>query len=367
MSRAQDLSAFANRISVSVDEPLPYRQLVDFLAPRIRERNRTMQTLGWISALAKISAESKLSLESIRRAVSDLAWLDRAMGNEVETIASYRDAVAAQDEFQENPALLDLTIAYFVSQRLRFDFRFARLRTELRTEPLAATDSQLNAMLVFAGMGMELEDSANQLARLRANHELDSVDRDIVLHALWFGTHLPDQADQILLLSDEMLAKGDASANVYFRRAFAFRRQGRLEHAMREINTAMDLLGPGANDVHQDYARERELISTTGILRAEIKATVDEQLSGALSVLDSRARTAEESVSRSLVGLVEVLGLFIALIGFLGAGAVTLFSSQSFAQQILMVVVLFVGSIGFFLTLRFVVRSDVWRRSKKRR
>jgi flagellar biogenesis protein FliO len=82
--------------------------------------------------------------------------------------------------------------------------------------------------------------------------------------------------------------------------------------------------------------------------------------------IDEQAAAAEQTLSRSLVSLVEVLGLFVALIGFLGAGAVTVFQGQSAGEKILTLVLLLIGSVGFFLTLRAVVSRPARPRGRRR-
>jgi hypothetical protein len=347
-------------------DALSYREIVAQLTPRVMPGNGIDQTLAWLAELADAEARTSIPLVTIRQAISSLGWADRSVGNATFSTAVYAAAIPADAPHRER---LVLFAAYLVSQRLRFDFRFEALRAESLGWVEFGPDAQLATMVIFAKMGLHLQSAVDDLAMLRANFTLDEVCRDILLHALWFGAHLPEQAEQILALSDDILAHGDASANVYFRRAYAFRRKGNLDQAAIEIHRAIELLAPGNNDVHQDYVRELEFINTTALFREQVRTSVDEQLAGALESLDSRARAAEELVSGSMVNMVEVLGLFVALIGFLGAGAVTLLNQMNPTNQVVIVLLLFVGSIGFFLTLRFIVRSGslkFWRRKKVR-
>lgn len=331
--------------------------LTTYLHPRTVGPGRGSRTLDWLADLAALDDGAPIDRSALRQVVSDLAWAERE-----------HDTGLADDLMVEarGEGTLAVLAGYYVSQRLRFDFRFRPLSDELERWPALRDDAQGAAMAAFAAMGTRSDEAraaADSALRRRDN---DAVTRDILLHALWFGTHLPDQPDRIIDLSDEMLSKGEASANVYYRRAFAFRRLGRLDRALRDIDVAMDLLGPGHKDVHQDYVRERELIGTTELVSSTISTMVDAKLEEALTALDQRAKAAEESVSRSLVGMVEVLGLFVALIGFLGAGAVTLFQDQPAWRQVATLVFLLLGSIGFFLTLRFVVGGGFRRRRPDR-
>src|SRR5262249_39104278 len=82
--------------------------------------------------------------------------------------------------------------------------------------------------------------------------------------------------------------------------------------------------------------------------------------------VERHSETAQRIVSESLLGLVEVLGLFVTLAGFLIGSGVLAFHATGFWQQLTGVALLLVGSLVFFLLLRGVVRGGSSRHARAR-
>jgi hypothetical protein len=335
------------------------RELLPRLAPG---------SVDWVFDLAEIAAQADVSLEAVRRATSNLAWQARDIGQRMPAAGDWQRCNQAPD-----PLAVRRILAYAHGFRLRFDFRFEELAKQasgwLTDVP---DDGLIQALAAFAALGAHSERAEPLLRHAMAAVDYDSVCRWTCLHGLWFGTHLPDQADRIIELSDEMIGRGEDAANLYYWRAFALRRLDQLDAAVASIDRAIMLLPVGQNAVHQDYVRERELIQTTQLLKDQISALAgdigaqlrdefDEYLYEVEADLERHSHTAQRIVSESLLSLMEVLGLFVTLAGFLiGSGAIV-FQAEGFWQQLAGIGLLLVGSVAFFLILRGVVR---FRRSR---
>jgi ElaB/YqjD/DUF883 family membrane-anchored ribosome-binding protein len=182
-----------------------------------------------------------------------------------------------------------------------------------------------------------------------------------------------------------MMARGEVNENVHYRRAAALRRLGRYDDALSEIDLAIELFGVGNVVVHEQYAQERRTIITTRDMRkqatetaaqlaTELSARIDERIDEASAAMETRIKeasdhlaqrvaVAQELVSEGLLKMVEVLGLFVTLLGFLiGSGAVII-KADTFQERAISMGIVTVGAVVFFALLRLVVSVRRRRRS----
>jgi tetratricopeptide (TPR) repeat protein len=215
--------------------------------------------------------------------------------------------------------------------------------------------------------------------------DADDKSRQVCLTAIWFADHIDDQPEILLRLSDEMMARGEVNENVHYRRAAALRRLGRYDEALSEIDLAIELFGVGNVVVHEQYAQERRTIITTRDMRkqatetaaqlaTELSARIDERIDEASAAMETRIKeasdhlaqrvaVAQELVSEGLLKMVEVLGLFVTLLGFLiGSGAVII-KADTFQERAVSMGIVTVGAVVFFALLRLVVSVRRRRRS----
>ncbi|GAB3444993.1 hypothetical protein [Actinophytocola sediminis] len=327
---------------------------IELLKKRFLRRARS-KSAAWVDDLAELARDCAPPV--IRRTISDLAWQAREVGQPLPP-----DAQAAPS------AHVRLCRQYLHGFRLRFDFKFEALgeRTPgwLRADP---DDALLQAMSAFAGLGRGAPGALRALETSLASPNADGVSRNVCLHGLWFGNQVADQAERIVALSDDIIARGDDGANIYFWRAYAFRRMELFDEAMDAIDRAIELHPVGMNAVHQDYVRERSLIATSKLVltqvaehaqrvSADLRAELDRQLEAAKAELVKKQEDAQRTVSDSLLKIVEILGLFIALAGFLVGSGVIAFRAAGFWQNFASVALLLVGSVLFFGLLRLVIR-----------
>ena len=194
--------------------------------------------------------------------------------------------------------------------------------------------------------------------------------------AIWFADHVDEQPQVLLDLSNDMMARGEDNDVVHYRRASALRKLGRYEEALTEIDRAIELLGVGNMLVHEQFAQERRTIITTRDLRthaevvttelgadisakvdaqiAEASAQMEEKINEASAQLAERVNVAQELVSSGLLKMVEVLGLFVTLLGFLIGSGTVIIKARTFSERAIAMAVVLIGALAFFGLLRLV-------------
>lgn len=318
---------------------------------------------GWIVALADVVDRHGLSTHVLRRTVSGLSWQARDLGLSVpgdDVLAIGPAGTASQTRA--------LALAYAQTYRLRFDFKFAQLEARTRQWRRSfGEDALLRSVAAFAALGNGSPQASELLDGIEQLPDYDSSCRWICLHGLWLAAGTPEHAERALKLSHDIVRAGDENANVYYWRAGVLRQLGRFTDALVSIDLAIDLLEPGSNSVHQDYLRERELvlagIATEARIRAvaqevrqELEARSEDKLAEATQDIERQHETARRLVSESLLGVIEVLAIFVTLATFLVGSGTVLRSANGYWQNFAAVGLLLAGSAVLFWLLRVIVQ-----------
>ncbi len=250
---------------------LRYQQLVTDVIPLIQARQPLNMTIAWIVRTVKLCSQYGFTQNELRRAISDLAWYERSLGS---TLPSLTRLSSQLEKTQKPDPEIVLALYWYVSQRYRFDFQFHRIIDASNQWLPFGMDTQLDAILIFAYLGLDRPEADQLIDRLLSERarQLDSVAKDILLHGLWFGAD--KYFDQLIRLSDLMIANKEASENVYFRRAVALRLAGRYSEARASIIKAIELSGGGEIDIMQNYIDELELIRTFQVFSSRIAETI---------------------------------------------------------------------------------------------
>lgn len=270
-----------------------------------------------------------------------------------------------------------LVLAYVHGQRLRFDYRFREIlarSNEWLTE--FHDDALILSFAAFGGLGSRTLNGLDLYNRAVQVPDADTKSRHVCLAAIWFADHLEEQPEMLLRLSDEMMARGGEDANIHYRRASALRRLGKYDDALTEIDLAIDLFGVGEVLVHEQYAQERRTIINTREMRRQAEETaaqlgdeiaaradkridrasaaLEEKVDEASRHLEQRVSVAQELVSEGLLKMVEVLGLFVTLLGFLIGSGTVIIKAKTFSERAIAMSVVVVGALIFFALLRLV-------------
>jgi tetratricopeptide (TPR) repeat protein len=348
--------------------------------PGLETENQT----DWILELADIVDRNGLPVQVLRRCSNSLSWRARRLGMPLPD-----DTLRLPDGLSSTRTSR-LALAYGRATRLQLDFKFDQLLSWTRSvRSEFPTDAMVRALAAFAALGNGAPQAASLLAAAVAADGYDKSCRFLCLQGLWMASDLP-QADRLAVeLADEIIGLGEDEAGVHYWRAGALRRLGRLDEALQSVDVAIDLLGPGSNSVHQDYVRERELIGATKALderideivaRAltDLRAAVAGELHAAQQEIEEQHSQARRIVSESLVGIIEVLAIFVTLAGFLvGSGAV-LAQADGFWQNLAGIALILAGCITLFVLLRVIVHprpgtprtesalARLWTRARRR-
>lgn len=341
--------------------------LVDHLAPRT-----SSDGLDWIADLARGVERYGLDVPEVRRAATDLAWMARVAEQRYPGDLEWGAAGGLSGSRTQR-----LVLAYVHGQRLRFDYRFREI-LERCNAWLAEfhDDALILSFAAFGGLGSRALNGLDLYDRAVQAPDADRKSRQVALTAIWFADRLDEQPDTLLRLSDEMMARGDDDANIHYRRAAALRRLGRYDEALTEIDLAIDRFGVGNMLVHEQYAQERRTIIHTRDLRRgadeaavrlgdEMTARMDERIDQASAALEEkieeasrhlteRVSVAQKLVSEGLLKMVEMLGLFVTLLGFLIGSGTVLVKARTFSERAIAMSVVVVGALVFFGLLRLV-------------
>ncbi|MEV0662355.1 hypothetical protein ACIBI3_24115 [Actinomadura luteofluorescens] len=327
---------------------------------------------AWLDEFVSRVEEFGLSVRQIRRATTDLAWLARKNGQGYLDEADRARVLAAS-----NTRTTRLCLAYIHGQRLRFDFKFAQLHRQcLDWLTEFDGDALVLSFAAFAALGARTSNGLNMYQRAVDAPDADDKSNQVLLTGINFADHLPEQPQLMLSLSDEMMAHGQENAIVYYRRATAYRKLGRFDDGLYEIDRAIDDLGPGDVLVHEQFTQERRSIILAQDLQNQIErntqavadsitAQVDERIAAASAELEQRldeaslrlaqrVDVAQEMVSSGLLKMVEILGLFVALVGFIAGSGAVVIKSHGFQERALSMLLVVGGALVFFALLRLV-------------
>ncbi|WP_089311257.1 hypothetical protein [Actinomadura mexicana] len=244
-------------------------------------------------------------------------------------------------------------------------------------------DALVLSFAAFAALGARTSNGLSMFRRAVDAPDADDKSNQVLLTGINFADHLPEQPQLMLGLSDEMMARGQENEIVYYRRATAYRKLGRFEDGLYEIDRAIDALGPGDALVHEQFTQERRSIilaqdlqkqieRNTQAVAASIAEQVDERIAAASTELEQRLNeaslrlaqrvdVAQEMVSSGLLKMVEILGLFVALVGFIAGSGAVVIKSHGFQERALSMLLVVGGALVFFALLRLVTTVGLRR------
>ena len=338
-----------SRLASTDDEIEQCKALVAHLRGQVRTDSRE-----WIFEIADRAELHSLSIPTIRSVVADLAFAAREHNQASPGRKEWERAITLSRTHQ-------LVVAYVYGQRLRWDAQFELLRRNcVLWASHCGEDALITALSAVAALGLRRKDGMQLFERALEAPDADARSRHACLAAIWFAHHIPEQAEILLSLSDQMMSNNEDNWTMYFRRASALRKLGRHEEALQSIDRAINALPMGHTEVYQEQIRERELIVSSWAMQQQLTAfgnalreELRKEVKAAADDLSKQHEAAQKAVSDSLLKIVEILGLFIAVTGFLvGTGAVAI-KAETFSGRLATMVLILIGSLLFFVMLRF--------------
>ncbi|MEU9041419.1 MULTISPECIES: hypothetical protein [unclassified Kitasatospora] len=232
------------------------------------------------AALAAVRTLIEREIDAGRPWTGEAArWLSRAHAN-WQTSAALANHLTWYARSRRNSALAHLTGTNHLTQPgtdrthaqalrhihlagLRFDFRcrsIQQLLNQASGSERAHWDPYTRALAAFALLGSSARGALDAMDRSLAEAGDNPQVCHALLHGLWLGDGLPDQAERILELA-AWPTFDDGDPIMLFRTATAWRMLGRRAEALTAIDSALEALGPNQPEVHADFVRERALIT----------------------------------------------------------------------------------------------------------
>ncbi|MFD0405355.1 hypothetical protein [Kitasatospora sp. NPDC127116] len=214
---------------------------------------------AWPGEAARWLSRARADWQTSAALCNHLAWYARTRHQSVLLHLGGTDHVHRPGTDQVHArALTHLHLA-----ALRYDFR-CRTITQLLDEAGEAQrtrwDPYTRALHTFAGLGQgrpgSLESMERDLGTAGDNPQVCHA----LLHGLWLGDGLPDQAEHILRLAS-WPTFDDHDPIMLFRTATALRLLGRRADALAAIDGALEALAPDQPEAHADLVRERTMIT----------------------------------------------------------------------------------------------------------
>ena len=351
------------------------------------------------------SRSTELSSGTLDR-ISGLCWQARSAGRDVCALFEHDDEGLPVFCNPDTTTLLVDAMLYLESARFALDVSRARAALDALEEAMPAGDRLSNHTVLEAaqawcdageaGFAVSLADSGSVAERLppasRVCAVADRAKAAGCVKALDWLTHtvmlLPsasgtsgerlegieqflDCLEKILDTQIEVTGGGASGAHLY-RRALVLASRGRIEGALRDLRAAVATLEERHGAVFEQYAAHLRVLESEARLDARLD-TADERIrsktdaeierlgeaqSDALDEAVKRLRAAsEEQISAGLFRVVEILGVFMAIVGLVATtvGAAAL-GAGAWWQRVMVVAAGSVGAFGFFVALRIVVR-----------
>lgn len=321
-------------------------------------------TLEWIAELTSWLARLLPSEDRFLIASSDVTWALRQahhpLLNALPLSTVFRSQETDHDAFKVQVCLL--------LQSARYDFNFELIERLLSAAGHQLTESSpyFKAMHQFSRMGNGRDIDRRNIVEITSNTDSEKI-LSLLLHGLWFTTG-SDEADLMLDIADRLTAVNPYDPVTLMRRAAAFRRRGDYEDAVASINRAISLLPPNEYEMHSDFKLERVTISIQQDASERLSEAIVKRVDDASATLETRIEaiisTTRNELSDSLFKVVEILGIFTAIIAVV-ATVVGTANADGTPWQARVLTIMAGGFmiIGFFALLRWIVRPRQRRES----
>jgi tetratricopeptide (TPR) repeat protein len=252
---------------------------------------------------------------------------------------------------------------------LRYEFRTAALEHAIESMPVpvARLDPYVHSVYAFALLAQNKPEAVRELEAVLGRADDDPSVLHALVDGLRFAERIPNQLEMLLDLLRRPTFSERRDTTILFREAFALRRLGRYDEALAAIDRSLALLSPNDVDRYQQRMGERYRIiderHLTRVLERETARIKDEARTemvrtsqGVLDQLEGEVAAVRHQASESLFKIVEILGIFTAIIALAAASVASVtIGNLAWWHRAVLIVVGGAVSIGFFLTLRYVV------------
>ena len=338
----------------------------DLVIDVLREQTRGAAAADgrWAVPFIRWVADSPISESRALRVLSDVAWSRRQSGQSVLGSLTFVDLLA-------EPAGSDRSLCAFVAflQSARYDFNFDVINRGLSVLPDATRrrmPDYFAALALFAAYGTGQHSRSEEVLEI-AGRAMDPKVLHVLAHALWFSSR-EDDSTALVHVAERILGMNEVDLIASYRLGAGLRRLGRFDEALAAVNRAIadcPALDLENNNMlieeQQRIVLQADLITrtqrSTAAAVAGFEATIRETEDRIRGELRAELEQASTATSDAQFKVVEILGLFTAIIAVVATGFVGGMSGDlSWWQRLVVVLGGAVASLGFFVMLRFVVR-----------
>ncbi|MEU5579294.1 hypothetical protein ABZ791_02460 [Streptomyces huasconensis] len=256
----------------------------------LASQDATVRERGWLLVYARIVQEMESDRDWTQEAAhwldlgradwsesarlcADVAWRARSAHRSALVFLSTDQVAATAVDTARGRALWHLFLT-----TLRYDFRcsaISRFFARVPASVASAVDPYIAALRAFALLGRSDKAGLPLMEEVLRRAGDDGKVLHTLLHGLWLGERLDDQARLMLdLLAAPVFADG-TDPEAAFRKAGALRMAGDHAGALEAIEAAIEHLEPTEVVVHADCVRERALILADRDLRAVVDGARD--------------------------------------------------------------------------------------------
>lgn len=308
---------------------------------------------GWVATvIEEIARSSRIDYVEFE-VLSDLVWAARIKGLPVQHQLKPEDLSGIGSKKKHWAA------AVMLLQAARFDFNYREVRRI--TSLLTGCDEyfgefkayKLFSRLASAHDSVEESEVASFLER-----DIPLKIRHLVLHGMWLDPE-GRYSELMIELANRILDDEPRDVVAMLRLAEAYRRQHRYQEAIRSLDRGIDLNDPSNVRMHDDFTRQRVVTNQEWqIWNAvqEHQASLDTQL------LEYSENLREEQYAM-LFRIVEILGLFFAIVGIFATSISLATLGELAAGQRVLIIASGGGVLAcFVLLLHFILkpRDENW-------
>jgi tetratricopeptide (TPR) repeat protein len=188
-----------------------------------------------------------------------------------------------------------------------------------------------------------------------------------LVEGLRLSRGIPDQAARMLDLLDSPALSTSQSPDPLYRKAFALRKLGRYDEALRVADECLQKIPPLQVQDRVRILQERDLILAEQAIKqqaAAARTATHDRIQAATQELEqlvaSQLAELRRATADGLFRVVEILGVFTAIIAIIGGGAASVVAkSLAWWQRGVLLLIAGTVAIAFFWLLRTIVNPRI--------
>lgn len=345
-----------NTSQLSNFDNLDFNELVSIAVDNVTFKPKLLKRFdddieNWDDLLRAVAQHDSMTTEFLIEFVPDLAW--RMRQNEIIIRDKYHD----EELCEITDRMTRFAFQYLALTMARFNYDCDRIRTllEIYDRRLLEEHGIFTAFELFTELFLNQNPAPERIQQF-AQEQNFSKNLMIVLQGMCLAP-TNNYGFEIEFVADKVLTFSHKDPHVWARRAIGYKRQGRFEEALQDTEKALHLLDRSALQVHDQYSYQRtqiieriDVAESQRLLQQQFEETLKQEVDEAISLMDERSHDL-------LFRIMEILGLFVALIGVLATTVgVSIAGNLEFMERILILSTSSVFIIFFFIMIHVLTK-----------